>query len=1237
MTGAKRRYPNPLQNANALSSATFYYTLPTFTHTKRTKRQFEEDDLYETLTEHQSKMLGDKVEALWKKQFEKQKKPSLTRVLISAFGFEMFISGLLLGVAELILKPAQAVLLGRFLLYYMFTADEDVQVNHFQTRLYAGGIVLASFLQVLCLHPVVLRLKTVGLKVKIACCSLIYRKALKLNQEAFVNTSVGQIVNLIASDAPVFIMVGFMFNYLWLAPLQCIIVTYLMYEEVGLSSVFGVTVLFLLIPIHHLLSKAASKYQWKSSSRTDDRVRYMDEIILGIKIMKMYVWEKIIKTALLSMRDFEMKYIRLSMYLKSVNVSFDSLLVPVAIYVSIISYVLHNDIKPDKVFTLLIFYNSLRGAMASAFPSAINYRALAFVAIRRMEQFLLLPEVALVTIESTTDPIAIKIIDGEAKWSETSTLQKINFTVKPGDLVIVTGPVGCGKSSLLNVILKELRLISGKIRINGQISYASQDAWLFGGSIRDNILFGEQIELKRYNEVVRICALEDDFALFPLGDHELVGGRGTSLSGGQKARINLARAIYRDADIYLLDEPFAAVDAHVSRQIFQECIKRFLAKKTVVLVTHQQQYFKEADEIITMENGTVISQVPWTENDGLESFSHQDDIDRTVQEGYKLTNGAVDNKDIEKEQTSEGSVSYTVYRKYATANGFFCFAILTVLFLLTQVLLSSGPYFLTHWVNKAQIGEMSTNASHTSEVLVHSKTMHIYIYSAITFACVVTVPLRSYLFFFSVLKSSQKLHNNMFNNVIGATMHFFNTNSPGRIINRFSQDIGAVDSKLPYVLIATVQLLLEAFAAVMLISIVNYWLLLPAIIMAIISYYLKLFCLLTSRDLKRLEGVTRSPVFEHLSSSLQGLSTIRALQSETVLKEKFDAHQDLHSCSHHLFFATSQAFGYFIDCLCALYVAVVTLSFVIYDNGSLSGDVGLAITQSISLIAYLQYAMQQTAELENNMTSVERILEYDAIEQEDKCSTEPLKTWPKSGGILFRNLSLKYSPLGSTILKNLNFEIFPREKIGIIGRTGAGKSSIVNALLRLSYTSGDILIDNVDIKTLNLQAVRSKISVIPQDPTLFSGTLRQNLDPFEEYNDEVLWKSLEEVELKSFFESQPEGLFHVIVQGGTNISVGQRQLICLSRAILRNNNILIMDEATANVDLETDNLIQRTIRRKFENCTVLTIAHRLQTLLDSDRVLVMNSGEVIEFDKPSVLRENTNGYFYKVVQKMNLG
>jgi ATP-binding cassette subfamily C (CFTR/MRP) protein 4 len=408
------------------------------------------------------------------------------------------------------------------------------------------------------------------------------------------------------------------------------------------------------------------------------------------------------------------------------------------------------------------------------------------------------------------------------------------------------------------------------------------------------------------------------------------------------------------------------------------------------------------------------------------------------------------------------------------------------------------------------------------------------------------------------------------------------------------------------------------------VAIVNFWLLIPTFIIAIIFYYLRVIYLATSRSVKRLEGVTRSPVFSHLNASIQGLTTIRAFEAQHILENQFDSHQDLHSSAWYLFISTSRAFGYWLDVICFIYIGIVTLSFLLMDGEQLGGNVGLAITQAIGLTGMFQWGMRQSAELENQMTSVERVLEFSELESEPPLETtpenKPSKGWPPKGEVTFEKLTLRYSPSTPAVLKEISFTILPGEKVGIVGRTGAGKSSLISALFRLAECpSGRIVIDGVDTTTLGIHQLRASISIIPQEPVLFSGTMRKNLDPFDEYSDEDLWKALEEVELKEAVSELAGGLSAHMSEGGSNFSVGQRQLVCLARAILRNNKILVLDEATANVDPKTDTLIQSTIRRKFAHCTVLTIAHRLHTVMDSDRVLVMDAGRVAELAPPSQL------------------
>ncbi|KAB0797844.1 hypothetical protein PPYR_08837 [Photinus pyralis] len=932
----------------------------------------------------------------------------------------------------------------------------------------------------------------------------------------------------------------------------------------------------------------------------------------------MYVWEKPIQNLVTYVRRLECKWIRLLNFTKATYMTVDIILIPILLCTTIGVYVQHNEITAAKVFSLIVFYNSLRLPMAWFFPQALSLLAEALVSVDRISSFLINEEVNMQLTKNADKSVAVNITNGVAGWDEDVILRDINVTIKRGSLVAIMGQVGCGKSSLINVILKELPLTSGEILINGKISFASQEPWLFCGSVRDNILFGEEMDTARYNEVVRSCSLECDFNLLPFGDRTLVGGRGASLSGGQKARISLARAVYREADIYLLDEPFSAVDVRVGQQIYQEGIKSFLKRKTVILVTQQLQYLRDADQVIELDNGTLISSKQWKKKD---TDDPQECFDAVTTAEVPTIDKVVE------EIRSHSSVSRNVYVTYFAFGGNICHnAIMWAFLLLSQALMSGGSYYLAYWVNQVDYGSVTTKS-------VSDEEIHFYIYASITLACVIMTSFASYLFYALCLKSSKQLHDNMLNSILQAPMRFFNTNPQGQITNRFSQDTEIVDIQLPTVTLNALQLTLGMIASVVLVAYVNSWFLILVVAVSSCIYLIQAFCVKTIRNIKRMENITRSPVLEHISSSLQGLSTIRAFGAEEIVRREFDCHQNLHICCGEIFISTTQAFASLLDYTCAIYVVIVTITLTAFDNGILGGNFGLALTQCLQLTTILQWSVRQATDVETHMASTERIMEYKKIDHERNLGGRIPPRWPSNGEITFNNVCLKYSQQDLPVLKNLTFKIASKEKVGIVGRTGAGKSSIVSALFRFSHITGQILVDGVDTEQLNLKELRTKISIIPQNPVIFSGTLRRNLDPMQVIEDSKLWSALEDVELKDFFSGLPLGLDFVFEQGGLNVSVGQRQLICLARVILRKNKILVLDEATASIDRETDYLVQRAIRKRFADCTVISIAHRIETIMDCDRVMVMDAGELVEFDAPSVLLQNVNGHFYRTAQQ----
>ncbi|CAG5017723.1 unnamed protein product [Parnassius apollo] len=1363
----KGRPPNPRAKANPLSALTFAWTLPIFWN--GFKKEMEEQDLFEPLEEHASSPLGDKFARLWEEEVARagaKRTPSLLRVIMKAYAARCMLYGFVLLVTECGIRIAQPVFLGKLVEYY---GPEQNTMKPREAFLYAGAVILCSALNVFVTHPYMMAILHMGMKFRVACCSLIYRKSLRLSKTALGETTVGQVVNLLSNDVNRFDVAIIFLHYLWIGPLATVIVAYFMWLEIGWAAVVGVGFMLAFIPLQAYFGKRTSVLRLKTALRTDERVRLMNEILSGIQVIKMYTWEKPFADLVAKARKQEIKQIRATSYIRGVLTSFIMFTTRICLFFSILAFVLgqNNVITAKQVFVVTSFYNILRQTMTVFFPQGIAQVAEASISIKRLQSFMLyedttkpVPGLAeiqtaakkkpkeedkskedIITaedkFESTDekkpetevaesseqkdeakgnesgedddeelatrvdqDARGVRLRHATAKWIAAhaeNTLTDMSLTIKPGKLIAVIGPVGAGKSSLLHVLLRELPLQSGTVHVGGTVSYASQEPWLFAGSVRQNILFGQPMDRPRYNTVVRRCALDRDFALFPHGDKTVVGERGVSLSGGQRARISLARAVYKRADIYLLDDPLSAVDAHVGRHLFESCVVGYLRNTTRILVTHQLQFLRDVDQIIILKNGTIAAagdfetlsasgldfatllargeseeekpkQSQDTTNTELEdsmlqgSFRKRQLSIHSVSSVDNLTGAAPPEGGREEaEMRSAGAVSGAVYAAYLRAQGHpLLVALMLVVTVLTQLLGSGADWWTSYWVNLEEdlprsfmntldnnntTGPLERTENFTNPLIDNAQFVRssltrydcIYIYSAMVAALVAVALLRSFMFFWLAMRASTRLHNNMFASITRAPMRFFHTNPSGRILNRFSKDMGAVDEVLPSALLDVLQIGLSLIGIVVVVAVVNWWLLIPTVAIGFVFYGLRIVYLASSRSIKRLEGVTRSPVFSHLNATLQGITTIRAFGAQEALIREFDNHQDVHSSAWYLFIASSRAFGFWLDLVCVVYIAIVTLSFLVFDKEEYGGNVGLAITQAMGLTGMFQWGMRQSTELENQMTSVERIQEYSTIESEPPLESEPSKkpppSWPEAGRLEFRRVFLYYAPSEPPVLKDLSFLILPKEKVGIVGRTGAGKSSLINALFRLAKLEGEIIIDGRETSMLGLHELRSQISIIPQEPVLFSGTMRHNLDPFDEYPDQVLWRALEEVELKEAVLELPAGLSSRMSEGGGNFSVGQRQLVCLARAIVRRNRLLVLDEATANVDPQTDTLIQTTIRNKFADCTVLTIAHRLHTVMDSDKVLVMDAGQMVEFDHPHILLKKSDGFLRSMVDQ----
>uniref|UniRef100_A0A8C3AJ63 Multidrug resistance-associated protein 4 n=1 Tax=Cyclopterus lumpus TaxID=8103 RepID=A0A8C3AJ63_CYCLU len=1133
------------------------------------KRRLEESDMYSVLPEDRSEILGEELHRFWELEVRKAtkelKKPKLSRVLIKCYGKSYAAAGIFTFSLEA-LKVIQPLLLGKVIMYFE-NYDPDDQRSLHMVYSYAAAMSLSTFGLTILQHLYYYRVQRIGMKIRVALCHMIYRKALGLGSESMVHTTTGQIVNLLSNDVNRFDEITLNLHYLWVGPLQAMVIILFLWYEIGLSCLAGVAIIALMMPVQTWFGKLFGIFRSKTAVLTDNRIRIMNEVVSGIRIIKMYAWEKPFSSLVTEVRRKEISQILKSSYLRGLNMASFFASSKIIVFVTFTTYVLlGNALTASRVFVTVSLYGTIKLTVTLFFPLAVEKLSETAVSIRRIEGFLLLDEIggkksALLLEEKRENSVEIeKLTCYWDKSLDAPSLENISITMKSHQLLTVIGPVGAGKSSLLSAILGELPHDTGILKVTGQLTYAAQQPWVFPGTIRSNILFGRELDPQKYERVLQACALKRDLELLPDGDLTLIGDRGATLSGGQRARVNLARAVYQDADIYLLDDPLSAVDAEVGRHLFEKCICGLLKNKSRILVTHQLQYLKAADQIV------VLNEV-----------------------------GAPGEQNISMEISNKTS------RRPA----------------------SKGlPIFVVLFMFYTQLIELLFDQTSNCVLVL------LFVLRGLTAAAVVFGYARSLVIFRGLVRSAQALHNNMFSAVLRTPVHFFDVNPIGRILNRFSKDISQIDSMLPITFVDFYQLFLQNVAVVAVAASVIPLILIPVIPLLVVFLYLRRFYLRTSRDVKRLESTTRSPVFSHLSSSLQGLWTIRALRAEDRLKKAFDAHQDLHSEAWFLFLMTSRWFALHLDSICAVLIAMSIF-------GLKAGEVGLVLTYVVTLVGNFQWTVRQSAEVENMMTSVERVVEYTELESEAPWETQkqPPPNWPNKGLVTFDQVSFSYSSDGPLVLKGISATFQPNEKVGIVGRTGAGKSSLVSALFRLSEPQGKIYIDGVLTSEIGLHDLRQKMSIIPQDPVLFTGSMRKNLDPFNQHSDEDLWKALEEVQLKSLLEELPGGLETVLAESGSNFSTGQRQLVCLARAILRKNRILVIDEATANVDPRTDALIQKTIRDKFNKCTVLTIAHRLNTIVDSDRILVLDGGTIQELDRPFTLLQNKEGALYRMVQQ----
>ncbi|KAA6392071.1 MAG: putative ABC transporter C family member 3 [Streblomastix strix] len=897
------------------------------------------------------------------------------------------------------------------------------------------------------------------------------------------------------------------------------------------------------------------------------------------------------------------------------------------------------------------------------------------------------------------------------------TLIDINFKLPKGSLTMVIGTVGSGKSSIGSALIGDIEKQSGEIFMSGTIAYCPQTAWINNNTVRGNITFGCKYKKKKYNEVVRICALEPDFKTLAAGDETAIGEKGINLSGGQKARIQLARAVYSDRDIYILDDPLSAVDAHVGRIIYEECIEGRLKGKTRLLITNQLQYIDKADNIIVLEKGRIIGQgtsaqlkekgidfqkfiVKESKRNKKDKKEKEKEKEKEQEKEKEIVNGEVKHKTTKKdvkdqqptkeneaetakqimtnEEQETNGVPWSSYLSY-----FLSMAPIPLLIPFTLIILTGEALniFQQWWLGCVGSDDQISTVSFGWKIGIYAFLGLGVLIFFLTRACVSA---------FAVRRSNRLIHRKLITHVVHSPSSFFDTTPLGRILNRFTGDVSQTDQALYMNLMQVLNCLASLIGQIIIIAIDTPFFLYIGLPTLLIFYFVMKIYSRASRNLQRIEAISRSPVLSHFSETVTGagLSTIRAYNLEKEWEQKFEKLNDDWSVRFIIFYEGKKWATLYSSFVSTIFmIGVILIGWWRMEPSKYA----VAITAATQFGVIGIMIVQQFVELESKMTSFDRIRFYSTKLPQEKSysgykvkygaskyaaeediphslknnSNEqkeiiPIESWPQYGNVQFENISFRYRSGLPYVLNNVDFQFKGGEKIGVCGRTGAGKTSLLFALFRLieldpvlqptmidvntgfpikpdpneEPNKGRVLVDSIDISKVDLSRVRRSIAIIPQDPTLFTGTLRYNLDIAQRCNDDRIWEVLRMVEMSDVVADLPLGLDAQVAEGGSNFSAGQRQLICFGRVILNNCKIVVMDEATASVDVETDAKIQRTIREQFVSQTVIVIAHRLNTIMNSDRIMVMSDGKVAEIGTPINLKQNPDSAFNGLIQSL---
>ncbi|PHU30659.1 ABC transporter C family member 4 [Capsicum chinense] len=1207
----------------------------------------------------QAERMSEFFQKNWPKPVENVKYPVLM-TLIRCFWKDVVI------ISFLAIVQLSVMYVGPTLIQSFITFASGDRTNPHEGYCLVLILFVAKVIEAISSHHFNFQSGILGMKIRSSLITTLYKKGLRLTCSSRQVYGVGQIVNYMAVDSQQLSDMMLQLHSLWMMPLQVGASFLLLYYYMGVSVSASFLLIVGVVIFTVSMTHKNNQFQFQLMMKRDSRMKAINELLGNMRVIKFQAWEERFKEKIQSLRNEEFSWLSKLMLVTSCNLSVLLSLPPVLAALTFGAAIICKvPLDAGTVFTATTVLRIIRDPIRN-FPQSLMSLSQAMVSLGRLDGYLTSTELDQTVVgrgEGCSDRIAVEVKDGIFSWEDDGdqiSLKDINIEIRKGELAAIVGKVGSGKSTLLASILGELHKLSGEVSVCGSVAYVAQTSWIQNATIQENVLFGSPMNTKRYNDVLRVCSLEKDLKILEHGDQTEIGERGINLSGGQKQRIQLARAVYQDCDIYLLDDIFSAVDAQTGSEIFKECVRGVLKDKTIVLVTHQVDFLHNADHILVMRDGKIVQSGKYEEllelrmdfgdlvaahGNSMELVENStgENFPQTPRSPHQLTpkspqkyqeeaNGEsssldqqskVSSKLIDDEERETGHINFDVYKHYCTeAFGWWGVATVVIISGICQGSTMLSDYWLAY----------ETSTDH-----IFNPSLFIEVYSFIAVICCIFVVARSFFVAFLGLKTAQRFFDQILDSILHAPMSFFDTTPSGRILSRASTDQSYVDFLIPLSL-SIALMMYFTMAGILFITCQSAW---PTIFLIIplvwLNIWYRRYYIASSRELTRLSSITKAPILHHFSETISGIMTVRCFRKEDKF---FQGNVDRVNANQRMDFhsnASNEWLGFRLEFIGSILICIATIFMVLLPSFVIPPEyVGLALSYALPLNGALFWLVFLSCTVENRMVSVERIKQFTRIPSEASwriTNCLPSSGWPYHGDIEIKNLKVRYRSNTPLVLKGISLRINGGEKIGVVGRTGSGKSTLIQVFFRLVEPSaGTIIIDGVDICKLGLHDLRSRFGIIPQEPVLFQGTVRSNIDPLEQYSDDEIWKSLERCQLKDVVAAKSEKLDASVVDSGDNWSVGQRQLLCLGRVMLKNSKILFMDEATASVDSQTDAVIQRIIREDFEACTIITIAHRIPTVIDCDRVLVIDDGWVKEFERPATLLE-TPSLFASLVQE----